>query len=216
MNLKQLHELGHFMFKDSSWTVHEYVFMNSSCTILEKCSWTLVHDVFMNSKFMNLSNFMNLAISCSRIVHELFMNKCSWTVHVPFLKIVHGLQFMYRSWKLFMNQSLTLVHELFMNSQVHELQFMNSKFMNLSNFLISIHELLMNCSRTIHEQFMIISLGLGRASLITTGGTTSSHRTLPNIGWPVQTSRTIHFNSKLHVYPSPDTLINPSTDRIHH
>ena len=103
-----------------------------------------------------------------------------------------------------------------MNSKVHELQFMNSKFMNLTNFLISVHELLMNCSRTIHEQFMIISLGLGRASLITTGGTTSSHRTLPNIGWPVQTSRTIHFNSKLHVYPSPDTLINPSTDRIHH
>ena len=57
---------------------------------------------------------------------------------------------------------------------------------------------------------------LGRVSLIATGGATSSHRTLPNIGWPVQTGSTIHFNNKSHVYPSPDTLINPSTDRIHH
>ena len=53
-------------------------------------------------------------------------------------------------------------------------------------------------------------------SLIYTGGTSSSHRTPPNIGWPVQTGRTIHFNNKLHSYPSPDILINPSTDRIHH
>ena len=56
---------------------------------------------------------------------------------------------------------------------------------------------------------------LGRVSLITTGGVTSSHRTLPNIGWHVQTGRTIQ-NNRSHVYPSPDTLINPSTDRIHH
>ena len=49
---------------------------------------------------------------------------------------------------------------------------------------------------------------LGRVSLMTTRGATSSHQTLPNIG----TGRTIHFNNKLHVYPSPDTLINPSTD----
>ena len=33
---------------------------------------------------MNLTNFMNLAISCSWIVHELFMNKCSWTAHELF------------------------------------------------------------------------------------------------------------------------------------
>ena len=36
------------------------------------------------------------------------------------------------------------------------------------------------------------------------------------IGWPVQTSRTIHFDNKSHVYPSPDTLIYRSTDRIYH
>ena len=54
-------------------------------------SWTIVHELFMNSqvhelkfmncKFMNLTNFVNLAISCSWIVHEPFMNKCSWTAH---------------------------------------------------------------------------------------------------------------------------------------
>ena len=44
-----------------------------------------VHELkLMNSKFMNLTNFMNLAISCSWIVHELFMNKCSWTAHELF------------------------------------------------------------------------------------------------------------------------------------
>ena len=57
-------------------------------------SWTLVHELFMNwqvhelkfmnSKFMNLTNFMNMAISCSWIAHELFMNKCSWTAHELF------------------------------------------------------------------------------------------------------------------------------------
>ena len=57
---------------------------------------------------------------------------------------------------------------------------------------------------------------VGRVSLIYTGGVSSSHRTPPNIGWPVQTGRTIHFNNKLHGYPSPDILINPSTDRMHH
>ena len=57
---------------------------------------------------------------------------------------------------------------------------------------------------------------VGRVSLIYTGGASSSHRTLPNIGWPVQTGRTIHLNNKLHGYPSRDILINPSTDRIHH
>ena len=58
------------LFMNYSWTVHE-IFMNSQ-----------VHELkFMNSKFMNLTNFMNLAISCSWIVHELFMNKCSWTAH---------------------------------------------------------------------------------------------------------------------------------------
>ena len=36
----------------------------------------------------------------------------------------------------------------------------------------------------------------------------------PNIGWPVQTGRTIY--NKLNSYPSPDILINPYTDRIHH
>ena len=45
----QLHELGHFMFMDSSWTVNEYVFMN--------CTWT-VQEPFMNS---------------SRTIHEQFM-----------------------------------------------------------------------------------------------------------------------------------------------
>ena len=54
-----------------SWTIVHELFMNSQ-----------VHELkFMNSKFMNLTNFMNLAISCSWIVHELFMNKCSWTAH---------------------------------------------------------------------------------------------------------------------------------------
>ena len=33
---------------------------------------------------------------------------------------------------------------------------------------------------------------VGRVSLLNTGGSTSTHRTLPNIGWPVQTGRTIH------------------------
>ena len=45
-------------------------------------------------------------------------------------------------------------------------------------------------------------------SLIYTGCASSSHRTLPNIGWPVQTGRTIHLNNKLHGYPSPDIPIN--------
>ena len=57
---------------------------------------------------------------------------------------------------------------------------------------------------------------IGRVSFIYTGGASSSHRTPPNIGWPVQTGRTIHLDNKLHGYPSPDILINPSTDRIHH
>ena len=44
-----------------------------------------VHELkFMSSKFMNITNFMNLAISCSWILHELFMNKCSWTAHELF------------------------------------------------------------------------------------------------------------------------------------
>ena len=134
--LKQLHELGHFMFKDSSWTVHELVFMNSSCTILENCSWTIVHEIFMNSKFMNskfmnLSNFMNLAISCSRIVHELFMNKCSWTVHVPFFKIVH---------EQIMNLSSWTVHAPFLKI-VHEIQFMNCSCTILENCSWTNHEL---------------------------------------------------------------------------
>ena len=105
--LKQLHELGHFMFKDSSWTVHELVFMNSSCTILENYSWTIVHEIFtnskfmnskfMNSKFMNFSNFMNLAS-----VHE---------------------QFMYHPWKLFMNYSSWSIHEFKVHERkVHELK----------------------------------------------------------------------------------------------
>ena len=33
---------------------------------------------------------------------------------------------------------------------------------------------------------------VGRVSLLNTGGSTSTHRTLPNIGWPVKTGRTIH------------------------
>ena len=33
---------------------------------------------------------------------------------------------------------------------------------------------------------------VGRVSLLNTGGSTSTLRTLPNIGWPVETGRTIH------------------------
>ena len=97
----------HELFMNCSWiNVHE-LFQNCSCTIFKSCSWTnhelVVHELFMNysswivheltsswtqtlmnSKFMNLTNFMNLAISCSWIVHELFMNKCSWTAHELF------------------------------------------------------------------------------------------------------------------------------------
>ena len=53
-----------------------------------------------------------------------------------------------------------------------------------------------------------------QVSLIYTGGASSLHRTLPNIGWPVQTGRTIHSNHKLHVYPLPDITTNPSADHI--
>ena len=79
-------------------------------------------------------------------IHELFINKCSWTI--PEL-------FMYHFKKIFMNKSWTssswtIVHELFMNSQVHELKFMNSKFMNLTNFM----NLAISCSCIVHELFM--------------------------------------------------------------
>ena len=57
---------------------------------------------------------------------------------------------------------------------------------------------------------------VGRVSLIFTRGVSSSHRTTPNIGWPVQTGSTIQFDNKSHNYPSPDIITNPSTDRIHH
>ena len=67
----------------------------------------------------------------------------------------------------------------------------------------------------INITYLLTITHLGRVSLITAGGATSSHQTLLNIGWPAQTGRTIHFDNKSHVYPSPDTLINPSTDRIH-
>ena len=74
----------HFLklFMNKSWTiVHELLMNYSSWTIHElTSSWTQI----MNSKFMNLTNFMNLAISCSWIVHELFMNMCSWTAHELF------------------------------------------------------------------------------------------------------------------------------------
>ena len=36
---------------------------------------------------------------------------------------------------------------------------------------------------------------VGRVSLLNTGGSTSSHQTLPNIGWPVETCRTIHYTN---------------------
>ena len=52
---------------------------------------------------------------------------------------------------------------------------------------------------------------VGRVSLILTRGVSSSHRTKLNIGWPVQTGRTIHFDNKSHKYPSPDIITNPST-----
>ena len=53
-------------------------------------------------------------------------------------------------------------------------------------------------------------------SLILIRGVSSSHRTRLNIGWPVQTSRTIHFSNESHKYPSPDIITNPSTGGIHH
>ena len=53
-------------------------------------------------------------------------------------------------------------------------------------------------------------------SLISMRGVSSSHRTRLNIGWPVQTGRTIHFINESHKYPSPDIITNPSTGRIHH
>ena len=56
---------------------------------------------------------------------------------------------------------------------------------------------------------------VGHVSLIYTRSASSSHQTLPKIGWPEQTGRTIHFNNKLHNYPSPDIITNPATDHIH-
>ena len=38
---------------------------------------------------------------------------------------------------------------------------------------------------------------VGRVSLEYTGGASSSHRTPPNIGWPVQTGRTIHLDTHI-------------------
>ena len=71
-------------------------------------------------------------------------------------------------------------------------------------------------SFVVYRRVLLPITQVGRVSLINTGGSTSSHRTLPNIRWPVLTGRTIHLNNNLHVYPSPDILINPSTDQIHH
>ena len=47
-------------------------------------------------------------------------------------------------------------------------------------------------------------------------GVSSSHWIRLNIGWPVQTCRTIHFANKSYKYPYPDIITNPSTCRIHH
>ena len=61
---------------------------------------------------------------------------------------------------------------------------------------------------------------IGRVSLyiliMLMRGVSSSHRTRLNIGWPVQTGRTIHFTNESHKYPSPDIITNPSTGQIHH
>ena len=59
------------------------------------------------------------------------------------------------------------------------------------------------------------STHVGRVSLIFKRGVSSSHRTISDIGWPVQRGRTIHFNNTLYNHPSPDIRTNPSNGRIY-
>ena len=77
----------------------------------------------------------------------MFMNY-SWTVHVPFLKIVHEQIMNYGSWTIHELK----VHELFMNSQVHELKFMIQLQVHESHQLHELgHFMFMDSSWTVNE-----------------------------------------------------------------
>ena len=81
----------HNKFLNSSWTVHERLFMWTFQELLMNCSWT----IFFHNKFLNSS--WTVMVNCSwtlvheptmRVFYELFMN-CSWmfmNVHEQFIK----------------------------------------------------------------------------------------------------------------------------------
>ena len=143
-------------------------FLNSSWTVMKKCSWNFVFEQFMNCDY------------------ELFMNFCSWTSKVNFPWTLCELfmnyfwihsKFLNSSWiddELFMNvYSLHQQCELFRNYWwiVHELFLFHNKFLN-SSWIVMVncswtlvheptmwvfHELFMNCSwmfMNVLEQFI--------------------------------------------------------------
>ena len=83
-------------FLNCSRTMCIDMLMNSSCTLPWKvhepflnCSWTMCIEMFLNFVPWNVHElFMNRTMSCSRTIHELFMNSVrelfmcnSWSFH---------------------------------------------------------------------------------------------------------------------------------------